>query len=92
MNCTACHRVLYPKQLKCACGWKRPNDSLPDEIRPRSVPCAAVERVLVEHEAKVYAWVEKYRAAHPGASAREACLEGLRKKGIINMLPKSLKK
>ena len=91
MNCQQCHRLLYLTQRTCQCGWKRPNDTLPAEVRHRSEPQADTARAMAEREAPLVAWVERYMAKHPGTTRRDACRALLKKKGLIEMLPDALK-
>lgn len=66
--------------------------TLPPTESPNSAPCAAVQ---VHFDAKldsVNAYIGKYRLAHPQATKREACMEGLRKRGLLSALPASLRK
>lgn len=92
MNCAQCGRLLYATQRKCNCGWNRPIESLPPAEQPRSSPSVAVSRAIESKLVEVNAFVEKFRIANPGATARDACLEGLRKRGLLSMLPKTVKR
>lgn len=68
----------------------RPKHAEPPKFT--SSPSAIVAREIAKEEEKVNAYVAKYRAKHPGASKRAACIAILRQKGLMGMLPPAVRR
>lgn len=87
-ECPSCGATLTGKM--CACGYAVRTVVPRQDFK--SAPQAATARAFAEKLREVNAYVEKYQQQHPGASKREACLEGLKRKGLSNIVPAHIRK